>query len=376
MPWKDCTKMFLRKEFVLLAQQQAMPFTKLCERFGIKPKTGYKWLHRWEQSGEEGLQDLPRRPHSSPKKTLADAEDIVLSVKKEHPAWGGRKLRHLIVNENLLSHAPAPSTITAIIRRNGVSCDTLDQGRGPWQRFEYEAPNDLWQMDFKGKVDTVGGCCYPLTVLDDHSRFSIMVKACLNQRGEIVQESLTEAFRTYGLPCMILTDNGAPWGAGPYSKYTRLSLWLIRLGITVKHGRPYHPQTQGKDERFHKTMDVELLRYKAFKDQVHCQEELSKWRETYNMVRPHDALGGQPPISRYSPSKRCFPDQLPPIEYGSSDIVRKVQIDGTISFKGKEYHIGRVLHHYPVALRPSETDGSYGVYFCHQKVSEIDLTLG
>lgn len=376
MPWEDCTKMSKRKEFILFVEKEDVNFTKLCERYRISPKTGYKWLHRWQELGEEGLKDRSRRPHNSPNKTPDDTEDAVVDARGDHKQWGGRKLRAYLINQKNLVHVPVASTINTILRRKGELDDKKKEApHGPWHRFEHDAPNDLWQMDFKGKVDTVAESCYPLTVLDDHSRLSPLTKVCLNQKGETVREGLIQAFRTYGLPSMILTDNGSPWSAAPASRYTMLSVWLIRLGITVKHGRPYHPQTQGKDERFHRTMKVELLNNKVFKDHTHCQMELDKWREMYNMVRPHEALGGLPPITRYKPSMRSYPEELPPIEYSQIDIVRKVQDDGTISFKGTQYKIGRAFHHYPVAVRPTETDGLYRVYFCHQKVSEINLRV-
>lgn len=375
MPWKDYTIMSQRKEFVIIASQGNVNFKQLCKRFGIKPKTGYKWLHRWEEFGEEGLNDQSRKPHNSPNKTLTDIENAVLAAKKDNKEWGGRKIRDLLIIENKLPHIPAASTITAIMRRNGAMNDAKDKSatHGSWQRFEYEAPNDLWQMDFKGKVDTVAESCYPLTVIDDHSRFSTLIKVCLNQKGETVKEGLTQAFRLYGLPSIILADNGSPWSAAPLSQYTMLVLWLIRLGIIVKHGRVYHPQTQGKDERFHKTMKVELLNHRVFKDHIDCQIELDKWRDKYNMVRPHDALGGVPPITRYKPSERCFPEELPPIEYDQTDLIRKVQQGGIIYFKGKEYKIGHAFYRLPVALRTTETDGLYDVYYCNQKVAEINL---
>ena len=153
-----------------------------------------------------------------------------------------------------------------------------------------------------------------MTVLDDHSRFSILLQACANERTETVRECLTAAFRLYGLPVRMLMDNGSPWGNDANHPRTPLTVWLMRLGIQVSHGRPYHPQTQGKEERFHRTLNVELLQGRRFADWATCQAAFDRWRGVYNTERPHQALDLATPISRYTPSPRSFPETLPLIE--------------------------------------------------------------
>ncbi len=186
----------------------------------------------------------------------------------------------------------------------------------PFQRFERAAPNELWQMDYKGHFPSLNGArCHPLTVLDDHSRFSLVLKACADEREQTVRAMLNEVFRRYGLPAAMLMDNGSQWGAAGAQPFTALSLWLIRLGIRVAHGRPYHPQTQGKDDRFHRTLKIEQLRHFNFTSLEHCQREFDSFRDRYNLVRPHDALGLATPVSRYRPSPIPFPESLPQIEY-------------------------------------------------------------
>jgi transposase InsO family protein len=244
-----------------------------------------------------------------------------------------------------------------------------------WQRFEHESPNDLWQMDFKGDVRTDAGRCYPLTVLDDHSRYAILVEACSDKTGKTVQGCLVPAFERYGLPWRILADNAAPWSGGHGSEYTPLVVWLIRLGIEISHGRPYHPQTQGKEERFHRTLETELVRYQRFADTPDCQRHLKRWRDEYNHERPHEALDMSVPASMYAASPREYPSELPPIEYGPTDKVRKVQQDGCIYFGGRMYLVGKAFRGYPVAVRPTAEDGILDVYFCHHKIVHIDLTV-
>ena len=363
--------MSLKHVFVTLAQRDGANIRELCRRFTISPPTAYQLLDRYEWEGKAGLAERSRRPHHSPNRTIAELEQAVLAVRDEHPAWGGRTIRQVLLDRGYQS-APSPSTITAILRRNDRLTPN-DPAPRDWRRFEHAQPNDLWQMDFKGHFATGAGRCHPLTVLDDHSRFAIVLEACVNERTETVQECLTAAFRTYGLPVRMLMDNGSPWGNDALHPRTPLTVWLMRLGIQVSHGRPYHPQTQGKEERFHRTLNAEVLQGRCFTDCPACQAAFDWWRGVYNTERPHQALGLATPISRYAPSPRSFPETLPPIEYGDGDLVRKVGAEGWVSFKGHAFKVGRALRGYPVALRPTVPDGVWGVWFLTHPVATVDL---
>lgn len=334
MPWQEVSVVSSRKEFVLLASQPGANIRELCRRNGVSPTTAYKILARFGEEGEAGLLDRLRRPHVFPRQTLADVEEAVLEVRDRHPAWGGRKIRRRLLD---LGHeqVPAASTITVILQRNGRLAGAAGCSSKRWQRFEQEAPNRLWQMDFKGHFALVLGRCHALTVLDDHSRFALGLEACGNQRGTTVQECLSHVFRSYGLPECMLMDNGSPWGSDFEHPHTPLTAWLIRLGVRVLHSRPYHPQTMGKDERFHRTLKAELLGGPPFRDLVHCQRRFDRWRDVYNLERPHEALGMATPASRYRSSPRPFPESLPAIEYGPGDSVRKVGEKGRIAFRGR-----------------------------------------
>ncbi len=249
-----------RAEFVALAQQPGANRRALCRAFQIAPPTGYKWLRRYAAEGPAGLQDRSRRPRRSPARTAPAIERAVLALRAQHPTWGSRKLRVLLARQGI-QPLPAASTITAILRRH----DQLDptQGAGQpraWQRFEHPYPNALWQMDFKAGWPCGAGRCHPLTILDDHSRYALGLAACPNQRTATVRPHLITAFQRYGLPDRLLVDNGSPWGNHPAHPYTPLTVWLRRLGIAVSHSRPYHPQTLGKDERFHGTLERDLGR--------------------------------------------------------------------------------------------------------------------
>jgi transposase InsO family protein len=369
MPWREVSIMSARCEFIVLAQSEGANVRALCRRFGIAAKTGYKWLARYAGEGVAGLADRSRRPHHSPGRVTAEMEAAVLAIRDVHPAWGGRKIAARLT----VTPVPSASTITAILRRHGRIDPEESQKHRPTQRFEAPAPNVLWQMDFKGHFPLRQGHCHPLTVLDDHSRFAIGLQACGNEQMGTVQSRLASIFGRYGLPERILTDNGPPWGGSGVSDYMPLGLWLMRLGIRLIHGRPRHPQTQGKDERFHRTLKAELLRGHQLHDLAHCQREFDRWRDVYNLERPHQALKMATPASRYQPSRRSLPSVLPPIEYRPEDVVRKVSSHGEISFQGRSFRISKAFRAQPLALRPTSQDGVLDVFFCHQHLGIISL---
>jgi transposase InsO family protein len=366
--------MSLRAEFVRLAASGEVGLRELCRRFGISAPTGYKWLERYRSQGFDGLRERSRRPRHSPSRTAAQVERAVVELREQHPAWGARKLHARLVALGV-QQVPASSTITGILHRQGLVDPAESAKHKPFQRFEHAAPNLLWQMDFKGHFAMEQGRCHALTVLDDHSRFALCLSACGNERTETVQERLTRAFRRYGLPECILCDNGSPWGNDAEHPYTPLGAWLMRLGTHVCHGRPYHPQTQGKDERFHRTLKAEVLREERFADLAHCQRRFDAWREVYNHQRPHEALGMQVPAGRYRPSPRSFPERLSPVEYEPGSLVRRVNDGGRISYKGRVFSIPKAFDGYPVALRTTLSDGVFDVLFCQFTVAQIDLNL-
>jgi len=362
MPFKEFTTMSQRLEFVLLASAEDANIRLLCRRFSISPTTGYKWLRRYRQAGSDSLQDASRRPLRSPHRTGSDIEHAICLLRQQHPAWGGRKLRARLL---ALGHklVPSSSTITAILRRNQLIDPNLSESHKPFIRFQHPKPNDLWQMDFKGDFPLRTGRCYPLTVIDDPSRFVLGLIACQNQQASTTQSALEAIFRRYGLPYRMTMDNGAPWGEvrGQGSRWTKLTVWLLRLGIRVSHSRPHHPQTQGKDERFHRTLNLELLRGRAWRTISECQKEFDRWLEVYNCQRPHEALQMGVPAQHYQLSARAFPKELLAIEYGEDYIVRKVDKRGEISYKNGDYFIGMAFKGLRVGLRATSKEGEMEV---------------
>ena len=373
MPWKVESLMILRQEFVAFAAQPDANVSRLCRRFKISRKTGYKWLARGRVDSSGAMADGSRRPVHSPDKTAPAMERLVAGIRSEHPAWGARKIKRRL--EDLgRTDVPARSTVNDILRRNGLIDPAESPRHAASVRFERSTPNELWQMDFKGHFATTAGRCHPLTVLDDHSRFNVLLLACDNERLGTVRAALIDTMRLYGMPQCILSDNGPPWGSfGAQGNWTTLAAWLIRRGVRVAHGRPGHPQTQGKEERFHRTLNAEAIGSRSFSDLGDCQRVFDGWRQVYNTLRPHEALGLSVPATRYTPSARPFPETPAPIEYGPGDQVRKVCDPGVISFRGRPRKIGSAFIGEQVAVRPTTTDGMMNVFYCHQRIAEIDL---
>ena len=370
MPWKESTRMSGRSEFVAFGSLPDANLSELCRRFAISRKTGYKWLRRSALGLD--VRDRSRQPASSPRRTPPGLEAHIIAIRQRFPFYGGRKIRRVLLWEDV-ERPPAASTITAILGRNGLLSPERRRTRD-WQRFEHAAPNALWQMDFKGHFPLRKGRCHPLTILDDHSRFCLGLCACPDEQGVTVKSQLIPVFERYGLPERMLMDNGGPWGSSSQGVHTRFTAWLIRLGITVSHGRPLHPQTQGKDERFHRTLKLEVVgRRPVWRDLPAVQAAFDGWRPQYNFERPHEALGFEVPGSRYAPSLRAYPASLPAIDYDADFEVRLVHESGRVKLKKRRYFVGRAFAGEPVGLlQVGET--MWDVYYCHQRIARIDLT--
>ena len=371
MPWREVSKMQQRREFVELAMQEGMNRRELCRRFGIHPSTAYKWLCRW--TTERELADRSRRPCTSPRQTEGEVEVAVLAVRDAHPAWGARKIVRCLERERM--QAPARSTVHTILQRNGRVVPPPDAPIAS-RRFEKPAPNQLWQMDFKGHVALAGGGrCHPLTVVDDHSRYNVCLEACADEQGRTVQQRLEPTFRRYGLPDAFFVDNGGPWGDSSGQHWTRLTVWLLKLGVAVLHSRPYHPHSRGKNERFHRTLKAELFALKRYRDLAEVQRAFEAWRTIYNLERPHEALGQEVPASRYRPSPRAMPERLPEADYDEGEIVRRVPTSNDyVAFKGRHWKVPQAFRGERVAIRPLNADGRYGVFFGAHQIASIDLT--
>lgn len=377
MPWHEVSVMDQRREFVRLAMLEDVNRRELCRRFGISPDVGYKWLAR-HQNGDAELADRSRRPNASPRRSAAETETQVLAIRDAHPAWGARKIAHCLRRDGLIHDGatPAVSTVHAILQRHGRVVPPPGGPVKPLGRFERDTPNALWQMDFKGWIRLADGApCHPLTMIDDHSRYTLNIAACSNQQRHTVQQQLTLTFRRYGMPNAFYVDNGAPWGDSSGARWTALRVWLLKLGVEMIRSRPYHPQGRGKNERFHRSLKAEVLALRRFTDIDELQRALDAWRHVYNADRPHEALGMAVPADRYRPSTRSMPERVPEVTYDSGETVRRVSSTrATVNFKGRQWRVPGAFCGETLAIRPRGTDGHYDICFGSWQVATIDLT--
>ena len=373
MPWIEETIMSQKMAFIERALEKDRSFTQLCIDFNVSRKTGYQILSLYKEKGPSGLKLGSRAPLYSPNKTPKLIEEKVIEIRIKYPTWGPRKIER-ILQKNGIEKIPSISTILAILKRNGYI--TLEESlkRKKLCRFEREFSNELWQMDFKGNFQLeTKESCYPLTIVDDYSRFSPCVRSCANERFLTVFEQLSQVFHGYGLPDQINVDNGNPWGNSRLFKHTKLTIWLMRLGIKVTHSRPFHPQTNGKVERFHRTLKKDVLSRNSIKNFKHAQILFDEWREIYNTKRPHEGIGMLIPADRYKPSQKVMPKKLLSIEYEHGAILRKVRGNGYIFYDKKEYHMGEGFTGFNVEIRPHEGSGIFDIYFGPNKIYTYNL---
>lgn len=365
MAWKTMDVREQRVRFVVAAARREKPLVALCREFEISRPTGYLWLKRYEKSGLAGIAEISRRPHHSPERTPAELEERVVQVRKQYPDWGARKLKVVLDREKVqLTH----SAIQRILARRDLIREQ-DRHRPAVQRFERSAPNELWQMDFKGPKDwnpVIG----PLSVLDDHSRYLTVLQAVGSTRAELVREQLEGAFTECGVPDAMLMDHGVPWwSAAAPTGATWLTVWLMKQGIRLHWSGYRHPQTQGKVERFHGELErAWQLREGAGEDR---QPWLDAYRWEHNHVRPHEALGMKTPANVWKKSERRYDPNPPRWEYPAGAKVLKLDGQGKMDAYGIRWAISRALRGERVQL---ERVGSRVlVYYCRTLIRELDL---
>ena len=347
-------------------------FAGLCREYGISRPTGYLWVKRVMAGGwvMESVEDCSRRPHRSPYRTSAEIESRVVSWRGRE-GWGGKKIREKLLAEGLVLPV---ITINRILKRNGLVGDWEHQ-KAATRRFERSQPNELLPMDFKGDYRLRGGRCYPLSVLDDYSRYALGLYALGNQGGLGVQRCLIEVFERYGLPEGMLMDHGCPWWSSMNSfGLTWLSVWLLKQGISLHHGRTNHPQTQGKVERFHRTLKDSLRHHGEPETLTGFQEALRRFQRVYNEERPHEALGMNVPRQHYRPSPRSYQPQPPAWEYPPGTLVKQLNSQGVLDCPGGRRFVCEALANEWVAIE--EMGGHWLVKYRHQYVREIDLETG
>jgi putative transposase len=353
MPWQEQSPVDLRMRFVTEWQSGCWTMTELCADYQISRKTGYKWIGRYETSGPRGLHDHSRRPHHSPSATEPDLVDALVALRTRHPRWGAKKLLAVARRGDADTAWPSRTTVCDLLRARGLvtarqarrTVPALSPGLAPITR-----PNDTWTTDFKGEFRTGDGrYCYPLTLRDGFSRFVLRCDACLGRTTDATRRGFDRAFRDYGLPHRIRSDNGGPFASPGLGGLSQLSVWWMRLGILLERIAPGHPEQNGSHEQFHSVLKAETVRPPA-PNRAAQQQRFRRFVREYNEERPHEALGDQPPASRYEPSRRSLPARLPPIEYPGHMEVRRVSTNGCVSWNNAPLFVATALAHEYIAF--------------------------
>jgi transposase InsO family protein len=364
MAWKTMDVQEQRVRFVVEATQKMQTFGALCAAYEISRPTGYLWLRRYRELGVDGITERSRRPHRSPERTDPELERQVVELRQRYPDWGARKLKVLLARQGV--ELPR-NTIHRILLRHDLVHDQ-DRRVAATQRFERGQPNELWQMDFKGPKgwpQTIG----PLSVLDDHSRYLIALAANGSTHGAAVREQLEEAFQRCGVPEGMLMDHGTPWWSQQApSGQTRLSLWLMRQGIRLHWSGIRHPQTQGKVERFHGSLQRALERRGLPREQPQAWLDAYRWEHNY--VRPHEALGMQTPATFWRPSLRRYDPHPPRWEYPVGAWALKLDCHGLLDIQNRKWKISKALAGERVQV--VRVEGRMMVFYCTTLLRELN----
>jgi transposase InsO family protein len=371
VPWKERSVEMNREEFVRRVLAREKSKIELCREYEISRPTGDKWIKRFESG--EGLDDRSRTPFHTPNKLNFETEAIIINARKKEPAIGATKI-HRILRNNGLTELPCISTVNAVLKRNNLITREASYAATPYKRFEKEAPNIMWQTDFKGHFAMGNGHrCHPLSVIDDHSRFCLCADAKPNEKREGVEESFRRVFKEYGLPQILLCDNGNPWGTSQCVGYTLFEVWLMELGILTIHIRPLHPQTQGKIERFNRSYKDERLKFFVPYDLPDADRQRTEYRNFYNNERPHYSLTLDVPAQHYKPSVREFVDKIKDWEYKTEYELRKINSNGFLTYKGQGYYFGESFNCKTIGIKSSSKDGFVNLYYRQYKIGRIDL---
>lgn len=373
MVWKERSRVDERVLLVSEYMKGEQPMTELCREFGVSRKTAYKWVARYNAEGPSGLEDRSRAPHSHPSRIEHVVVEALLQARRAHPHWGARKILAWLERNQPDLELPVPSTVNMIFAKYGLARSRQARRRTPPYTDPFadaDAPNRVWCADFKGDFRTGDGKrCYPLTLSDAFSRMLLRCTALRSPKMIRVRPIFEAAFREFGLPERIRTDNGTPFASRGAGGLSKLSAWWIKLGIRHERIQPGHPEQNGRHERMHRTLKQETLRPPATTLRSQ-QVRFDGFRREYNEDRPHEAIGNATPSSRYAPSPRSYPSRLPTIHYPSNFLTRKVAASGRIRWKCAMVTISHALEGEWIGIVPG--DGMHHVYFSDVLLGFID----
>lgn len=372
MSWNEKGLETMREEFVKRVLSHEKSKSKLCREYGISRPTGDKWIKRYLQS--ETMEDRSRAPLHVSNKTPKEIEEFIVEYRRNYPVIGATKIHRMLQNEGY-ENVPCQRTINDIFKRNGLITKEASQSATPYKRFQKETPNEMWQADFKGNFLLGNGSrCFPLNIIDDCTRYNLCCRPLAGETYAEVMPHIVELFKEYGMPRTFLCDNGNPWGTSQSTGFTKFEVSFMELGILVLHGRMLHPQTQGKEESFNKSMKRELLSITHIEDWEDAALKFAEYRNFYNNKRPHFSLGLDTPVQHYRSSDRKFPDRIIDWEYSSEYIVRKVKRSGYITIGGQGYFLSEAFGGKNIAVKTSEkSDSLFNLYFRQFRIGQIDV---
>jgi transposase InsO family protein len=355
-----------RARFVLEALEGWSSMSALCEKYGVSRRVGYKWLERYQGGGLAALADRKRAPRRQAQETAPEVVAQIVALRRQRPSWGPRKLRARLQHLEPERSWPAASTIGEILRREGlVERRRKRAGRlGAWrsEHTEADAPNRVWTADFKGEFRLgCGRLCYPLTIVDAHSRFLLGCRALPSTATRGARATFERVFSDYGLPEVIRTDNGTPFRSNAVAGLSQLAVWWIRLGIRLEWTRPRHPQDNGAHERMHRTLKAEAIRPARSSPELQ-QRAFNRFRRVYNEERPHESLEHQTPAALYRAAERRLPPRLPEVHYPEHFFCRKISKQGQFRWRKRGYYVSETLHHQTLGLEHTH-DGCFNLYF-------------
>jgi putative transposase len=375
MPWSETTPVDERLGFIQDALSDRFTMAALCARYGVSRRVGYKWLARYEEEGRPGLRDRSRAPHHCPHRIEPELAALLCDLRRQHPFWGARKLLRVLTTRHPdVTGWPAPSTAADLLARRGL-VQRRRRRRIPQHPGVVPptttAPNDLWTADFKGQFRTGDGVyCFPLTIADQHTRFLLTCHGLLSTQTVTARPVFERAFRTYGLPRAIRTDNGVPFATQAVHGLSFLNVWWMRLGIQHQRIHPGRPQENGAHERMHRTLKRQAVR-PVRRTCAAQQRAFDAFRQEYNAVRPHERLGQRTPASCYTSSPRPYPPRLPPLEYPGHFLVKKVTTGGTFRLQRQLLYLANALTDQSIGLEETD-DGVWAIYFNTVLLATVD----
>lgn len=378
MPWKVTTPMDDRIQFIAAVQASERSVAALCRHFGISRKTGYKWLHRYQAEGIAGLAERSRVPHTHPQTISPAVADLLIATRVAHPTWGPRKLLAWLAPQHPTLTLPAASTVGDLLRHAGLTVSRRRRRHAqPSARplTAMDACNHVWSADFKGQFRTQDGVlCYPFTLCDGYSRYLLRCQALVRPDGLRVRPILEAAFREYGLPEVIRTDNGPPFATAGLTGLSRLAVWWITLGIVPERIQPGQPAQNGRHERLHRTLKAEATQPPAA-NLAAQQRVFHRFQLNYNTERPHEALGQIPPAQVYQPSERPYPERRAVLSYPTADAVRQVRHNGELYWRRQYIYLSGALAGERVGLTHC-TDGQWTIMFGPLTLGVLDEGRG